>query len=228
MIVGRGYGFLPHQLAGCTLWLRSDLGLVFNGTTIAQWNDQSGNQYNFTQATTAKQPLYVPAGANGNPSLLFTAASSQALGISQALIDARAGCTVVIVHQFTSTGISSSTYSLAVGTASNGVGTRMVSSTQRDFVLSGVVNVGGGNGTTAWEKWIGTSVTGSQVFRANGAQLNTSASTPSVATAVTNLGTSNGSNFFDGSIAEVCFYNRVLTAAEILVLEAYLFLRYGI
>ena len=53
------------------LWLRADKGVVLNGTTVSQWNDQSGNGNNAIQGTANAQPLYVENVLNGLPTLRF-------------------------------------------------------------------------------------------------------------------------------------------------------------
>ena len=54
-----------------TLWLRADKGINLNGSTVYQWDDQSGNGYNATQSIVASQPTYVENFSNGRPALLF-------------------------------------------------------------------------------------------------------------------------------------------------------------
>lgn len=52
------------------LWLRSDLGLTFNGANVVAWADQSGNGRDFVQNTAGAQPPYSAAGGGrGLPSL---------------------------------------------------------------------------------------------------------------------------------------------------------------
>ena len=62
------------------LWLRADAGTfsdagstpALNTNQIRQWNDQSGNNRNATQATSANRPLLHLNAANGMPALRFT------------------------------------------------------------------------------------------------------------------------------------------------------------
>ena len=47
----------PLQIPGCQLWLdASDSTTITIATGVSQWNDKSGNAYNFTQVTGASQP----------------------------------------------------------------------------------------------------------------------------------------------------------------------------
>ncbi len=58
----------PLTIFGSTdlkLWLRSDLGVTLNGSTVSAWADQSGNGNNFSQGTALKQPTYTAMGGPG-------------------------------------------------------------------------------------------------------------------------------------------------------------------
>lgn len=62
----------PTDIWGCKAWLRSDMGITLNGSTVSAWADQSGNGNGATQASAGLQPTYVTAnGANGRPLLRF-------------------------------------------------------------------------------------------------------------------------------------------------------------
>jgi hypothetical protein len=63
----------PTQLPGLVLWLdASDSSTIFlNGSTVAQYNDKSGNNNNAVQATAANQPIYLSSGLNGRPTLSY-------------------------------------------------------------------------------------------------------------------------------------------------------------
>jgi hypothetical protein len=77
-------GFLPRDLGGLVLWLRSDLGITLNAGNVSAWADQSGNGNNATQGTAAKQPAYVAsdAGYGGRPTLSFASASAQLMTLA--------------------------------------------------------------------------------------------------------------------------------------------------
>lgn len=65
-------GFDPLSLSPA-LWLKADAGTstTTDGAGVSQWDDQSGNTRNATQATAARQPLYKPNVLNGKPVLRF-------------------------------------------------------------------------------------------------------------------------------------------------------------
>jgi hypothetical protein len=74
-------GFTPLDLGGVFLWLRSDLGITLNGSTVSAWADQSGAGNNATQSNGSQQPTYSASDAsyNGRPSLSFTNGSATSL-----------------------------------------------------------------------------------------------------------------------------------------------------
>lgn len=62
--------------SGLRAWVKADVGAgASDGATVATWSDQSGNGYNFTQATTGAQPTYYATTSgkllNFNPVLDF-------------------------------------------------------------------------------------------------------------------------------------------------------------
>jgi hypothetical protein len=80
----------PLQIFGSNLylWLKADSSVykdagvtpAANGETVQQWNDQSGNGRNVSQATAGNRPTYLSGGFNSSyPTLSFAAASTNAL-----------------------------------------------------------------------------------------------------------------------------------------------------
>jgi len=55
--------FNPHMVSGLALWLDSadTTTITQSGGNVSQWNDKSGNGYNFAQGTSANQPTYSPS-----------------------------------------------------------------------------------------------------------------------------------------------------------------------
>lgn len=68
--------FIPTSLPSVILWFRADRGIVPNGSTVSQWNDQSGQKNNATQATGANQPTFLNNAIGGKPGLRFNGTSS--------------------------------------------------------------------------------------------------------------------------------------------------------
>lgn len=75
---GTEFGFQklwqPSELTSLVLWLDAEdtSTLVFNGSTVSQWNDKSGNGNHVSNATASTQPTYLATGYNGKPTLRFT------------------------------------------------------------------------------------------------------------------------------------------------------------
>jgi hypothetical protein len=65
--VNAATGFLPTDLSGLSLWLRSDLGISLTSGKVTTWADQSSNGNNFTADTTGVE--YTVSGLNGLPIL---------------------------------------------------------------------------------------------------------------------------------------------------------------
>ena len=53
------------------LWLKSDAGVVLNGSTVSKWEDQSGNGNDAIQTNANRQPVLVDNELNGKPVLSF-------------------------------------------------------------------------------------------------------------------------------------------------------------
>jgi hypothetical protein len=80
--------YYPGGLGNTNLliWLNANKSssITKNGSNqVSQWSDLSGNGYNFSQATTANEPVYgATAAPNGRPALTFTSTSSQYLALA--------------------------------------------------------------------------------------------------------------------------------------------------
>lgn len=64
--------------ANIRLWLESDAGVTLNGSTVSQWDDQSGLGHHVSQGTAGQQPTYRTTGGgliNYNPTLDFDGAN---------------------------------------------------------------------------------------------------------------------------------------------------------
>jgi len=71
-------GFNPRSIAGLKLWLdvANNSSMTFNGSTVSQINDLSGNGFHATQGTANNQPTYQATGFNNKPTLLFDTTDS--------------------------------------------------------------------------------------------------------------------------------------------------------
>lgn len=60
----------PASLPSLGGWWRGDLGITLDGSSnVQQWNDQSGNGFNFLQSTSAYRPPYAASGLGGQAAI---------------------------------------------------------------------------------------------------------------------------------------------------------------
>jgi PKD repeat protein len=64
--------FSPLSIQGLKLWVRSDTGVVLNNSTVEEWHDMSGNNYNLAQTQQNRMPEFVVDVLNGYPALRFS------------------------------------------------------------------------------------------------------------------------------------------------------------
>jgi hypothetical protein len=71
-------GFKPNSISGLALWFDADDAstITLNGSTVSEWRDKSGNNRHATQATAALQPSYTTNSLNGKPALTGGGAAS--------------------------------------------------------------------------------------------------------------------------------------------------------
>ena len=73
--VSTNYIFDPRQISGCALWLDAadSASVIRTGSSVTQWNDKSGNNYN---ASAFGTPTYVNSVANNLPAIRFNGTST--------------------------------------------------------------------------------------------------------------------------------------------------------
>ena len=219
-------------VADLKLWLKADAGVVRNGTngTVAFWLDQSGNGSDAHQIpTAASQPLLVNNVLNGKPAVRFYGTNFLNMqnfltGLTQAeaYVVVKAATNLPSANrglwQFGSA--TSATYPNTAGVLSEGFG--------RSSLLNPI-------GTPAeridqFHLYNVESQVGLWNSRVNGKTLYTTAANATVNwTTAPYLGqNANGGNRFDGDIAEVLLFNRVLSVAERETVGVYLTFKYGL
>lgn len=111
--VAGGGSWTPASLGTALVaWYKADANvyndagttLATNGQTVQQWNDQSGNGFNLSQATAGNRPTYQSAGYNSLPAVNFTSASSTVLisSVIASALTSKTTSSVFVVGQATS------------------------------------------------------------------------------------------------------------------------------
>lgn len=206
---------------------------------ISAWADQSGLGNNFTQATLANQPAWVASDSNlnGTPSLgPFNNTAGGISGLSYSGSTQYAGAHTVFFVTYQAAQTGSARY-LWGAIAQSDVYSTNVSAFYR--ILSNAQDVQSGTAFAAGKHILRATfnVVGSPLSLADtkvtpdfSANVITSDS-PAMLQANRSIGTYNAdmSNTYnyDGSIAELIGYNRILNAAEISTISSYLAARYN-
>jgi len=224
------YGFVtpvPMTVPGLSLWLRADLGTTI-ATGVSQWNDQSGNGKNFTQATGATQPtLNASGGPNNQAYLNFN--GSQYLTLAATLGVNASPWTMFSVQQ--SNGSGAECLVLSMGNVNNGYFYGVLPGSVNFMTVGGVATMGDGNViANVWQDWTWNNNGAVTTMAVNGvpqALTNNTSQTPSVAPVNTVGALGAGSDPWNGNIAEILVYNAALSASQVTVVRNYLSARYG-
>ena len=207
---------------GPQLWVKADAGLITaTDGSIARWKDISGNGNDFVSPATTNDPSYVSGVINGFPVIRFTTAPKY----------------MVNATNFTSTNSTIFTVSKMAGTANS----RLFSSQNVNWLLgywggymnqmyaNGWVIGNGGTASDALVHMYGVTQTSSlTTFYDYGNPLASNANGTAAAGYLELNGYGAASEFSNGDIAEVIYYNRVLTAAELQQVQNYLATKYNI
>jgi hypothetical protein len=225
-IVASGQNF-PLSL-NPVLWLDAadTTTIIESGGSVSQWNDKSGNGYNVTQSNATNQPTTGTATINGLNVLVFDGSNDSMT--NTAIPSTSQPYTYVIVAQESSAMTAVKALLNAVGSPFlalflNGTSpNRTVSVAATAFVTGPIVTPANVN---------------AYFMSGNGASslLGTSAGLNSVTisgnrAAGVRVGTNAGANgeFFSGSVAEVLYFDKLLTTQERTDLFVYLNAKWGI
>jgi hypothetical protein len=216
-----------------TAWLKADAGTssTTEGSPVMEWLDQSGNGYNAGQGNEDYAPLYYPNGINGKPVLRFNGSTSRLFTVNASTMGLHNSDYEYFVLakttsqnvQFLIAGAEVSMYELHL----NG------SSGARGIFADGLYSDAGTNGAYADGA--------PHVFNARATDTYGRVRVDAVDGALAS-GNGRGSNpsylilgvrgddqySFNGDIAEVMIYNRVLSASERAIVEEYLKEKYGV
>lgn len=217
--------FNPRNLAGLDAWYRGDK-VTLNGTTVSTWNDQSGTSNDATQGTAASQPLLVNAVKNGLPVLRFD-------GVDDSLNITRpfTGSTQTIFFVAKTTDITNGSVVLTTSTVGGDryivivpVGTDLVRFAHYDPTVADSPTGIGTNFVLVTCIQNGTN--GTAYLNGRSGTTNSGFSTDNTRTLDSIGGYTSAAFRMEGDIAEIVYYNRVLTDSERIIVEAYLNKKY--
>ncbi|MDR0353471.1 MAG: fibronectin type III domain-containing protein, partial [Opitutaceae bacterium] len=212
---------------GLRLWLKADAGVETDANgKISEWADQSGLNNHATQTNANNRPEVVAGALNGLSVVKFDAAKSQRLSLPNYLMNgAEAGEAFVVLKAASATPSAGRSLWL-MGSYGNNFSNYYpyTNGTLADYFGAGTQRSLGAPvaDITQWHVYNVSSKAGEWVARLNGAAQHRAATNTVYWPAAPLLG-GNGSNaFFDGGIAEVLVFDKVLSAAERATMQDYL------
>lgn len=213
-----------------------------NGTTVARWNDKSGNSANATQATAANRPTYV-TGVNpylnfsNNWSSVFTFMNSALTMNGATGFNGAVGSMFSVVNA-TSTGGNSYISVMAFRNGGgNLTGFSLPNSTNwgMDWWSNGIYtwNTGAAITTGAYAVMGFTNASGAQVFSLNGNTYTNTVVTTTIPNTAVNLVIGNdnccgNTRYFNGRISELLAIKLNLSTSNRRQVEGYLAWKYGL
>lgn len=230
----------PDSITGLTTWLRADaVNDPVNGQPIATASDLSGNANDGTQGTAGLQPTYVANAVNGKPAMSFN-------GTSQYLTSPNVVRNTVVGVVSIDSLLVNKTWSGALAPEAGQseafyFGTAGTSSTAQFRVGTGTGNTPSGASAGAasvvagqFMIWVGTiEGTALKIYINSAVEgAGTAAATPKTVSGPTAVGAGyhNGGlvDYWPGDVAELLYYNSVLSTGDRHKLEDYLADYYGI
>ena len=234
-IAARSATFVPSVLPGCILWYRADLGVNLGGTSVLNWNDQSGTNDSNKNLTSVNAPTYTLADSNYNnqPTVLFANASSTYMTSTSFVTPVNQPNTWVIVGHIPTLS------TVLVALASNDL-----TSTQqiaRNSTLSEITMTANSTTLGASGTWSTPGVVLTEFYGASSALYYNNFTTPTTGSVGTGAGSglnsltlgssdaaSGSGDYWDGPIAEIIGYSGILSSASKAQLRNYLRGRYGL
>lgn len=217
----------PGCVATPVLWLKANEGVTAGGGQVSSWTDASGSGNTTTQATAANQPQLVAAGVNFNPAIDFDGINdfvTSPLNINAPGADPLTAFTVYRADAL-------SANNRALWGNDNGSFDRFM---KLDLVSGNDADVAYAGGNVAGRPIINSAVmddgatNGSFVY-INGQQaVNFTHANSAGGATTTNIGNWGTAGYFDGTITEQIFYNRLLNNTELRQVNTYLAIKYGI
>jgi len=227
----------PLSAPGCVLWLRGDLGISQVANSVSQWNDQSGNSRNFTQATGANQPTYVSNAFDGYAGVQFDGVNSFMQYASWGTAGVQ---TIIAVFIDNGTSVSGATIfntstgagggaGLVYDTTGWGADGVSASSSNSAFITEASLNSTFNVVAISYDSTVSTVSTKSFLNAKNITYFTGSGVTVNAVAGTANLGFRNdgtATKKFKGTLLELAVYSGQLTSGQINSISKYMALRY--
>lgn len=237
-----GAAFAPTDLSGLLAWWKADSLALANGAPVTSWADSSGNARTAAQATAGNQPVFATAAVNGLPAVTFDgvddalvtgAFASPTAGatvlVAQNLNRAGAGYKTVITHAAAATWVAPfarldmRVQSVAAGEA--WYGGVQDQSTAPNAVVEGSLP------STGWQVMAFVYDQTNMLLYRNGTQVAVKGRTGTMTSSTFPVYLGNDTsltNSYQGSIAEILYYDRGLNATELGQVQSYLQAKYAL
>jgi hypothetical protein len=234
-------GFTPAKIADLGLWLDASAtsSLTFNGDTVSEWRDLSGNGRHFAQATAGSQPNGNSRTQNGKRVIDFDgfdvlSGNAASLNIGRNV----AALTLIAVAGSDAGGANRELFN---ATRFGGTQARFALINAFDTPVRGVFRRTDADSAALLDAAVASTLT-QRLFSlvadyANGdafmfldgaAAASSTTLTSNGNTSDTNSDAVNVGNLWDGFIAEVCVFRRALTTAERQKVERALAAKWGL
>jgi len=228
----RATGFNPKSISGLAAWYDASVAssITFNGSTVSQWNDLSGNGQHQVQGSASLQPNYSATNANGKPALTTTGTQ----WMQASAFASSAAATVFMVWKISSAsgtpfmwqrGVVNDVHSFLMNPGTNQIQARRGSSNQGTLTVSdlGVTDI--------WR--VGTlvfSTTLSRIYNGNtvGTDNTATVSAPVGNKVLTLFALDSGTRAGNPGFAEFLYYSSQLDDAQQAKVRTYLGKKWGI
>lgn len=232
MLVSPGQA-APPVTSGLTLQLDATVGVETNASGVTAWRDQSGLTHDALQGTASDEPSLVSNGINGLPSLGFDGTNDRLL------ISSLVQATMITVSNYTTFSVWKA---VAIDTDSgqgwandaifmDGGGGFFGLAVRSTGPKLQAYNWHGNNAVAETPFTLGTPVLATTMHVTNylyssvyggGSASVSSPNTQAPSDAGLRIGEGNSSQYFNGQIAEILIYNRVLSPSEVTSVQSYL------
>ncbi len=208
------------------LWLKANtITGVSDGGDITTWDDESGNNYDFTQGTSTKRPSWDQSNANFNNKSTVSFDGVDEYFNNTSTINSASNFDIFIVYKTTSTVIqyllNSSTGTLIIPHQGSGTNKAYDDGSARGTEITGT-----GTKLVQWN----LNSTGSSIYEGGTQSQSGLSYTQRAISTSTSAGANaaGSSRFVTGDIAELIVCNTNLNSAQRIIVENYLGNKYGI